>query len=108
MNRSREGALWQLITAYRNHGHHKANLDPLGLKVTADLPYPLSPAAYGLEVNDRERHYNTEGLLFAFPNPTASLDEVVDYLEGMYCDTLSLEVAHISVSILIIMAMQLY
>ena len=98
VNRSKEGGLWQMITAYRNYGHHKADLDPLGLKSTSPLPYPLNPEAYGLDPADRNRQYITEGLLFAFPRPTASLEEVVDYLEGMYCSTLSLEVAHVSVS----------
>ena len=99
VNRSQEGGLWQLATAYRDHGHHKANLDPLGLKATSALPYPLSPASCGLDVGDRSRLYNTEGLLFAFPKPVAKLDEVVDYLEEMYCNTLSLEMAHIGVSV---------
>ena len=98
VNRSREGGLWQLITAYRNHGHHKAKLDPLGLKVTSVLPYPLTPEAYGLTSSDRSRQYTTEGLLFAFPKPTATLDEVISYLEEMYCNTLSLEAAHVEVN----------
>ena len=99
VNRSQEGGLWQLATAYRNHGHHKANLDPLGLKSTAALPYPLSPSSCGLDEGDRSRQYNTEGLLFAFHKPVAKLEEVVHYLEEMYCNTLSLEVAHIGVSL---------
>ena len=97
-NRSRQGGLWQLITAYRNHGHHKASLDPLGLKVTSVLPYPLNAEAYGLDLSDQNKQYDVEGLLFGFPRPTASLGELVEYLEGMYCGTLSLEVAHIGVS----------
>ena len=87
-----------MITAYRNHGHHKATLDPLGLKVTSVLPYPLNPEAYGLNASDQTRQYDTEGLLFAFPRANARLDEIIEYLEGMYCGTLSLEVAHIGVS----------
>ena len=98
VNRSREGGLWQLITAYCNHGHHKAKLDPLGLKVTSVLPYPLTPEAYGLTSSDRSRQYTTEGLLFAFSKPTATLDEVISYLEEMYCNTLSLEAAHVEVN----------
>lgn len=100
-NRSRQGGLWQLITAYHNHGHHKASLDPLGLKVTSVLPYPLHAEAYGLtdsESSNRSKLYDVEGLLFGFPGQTATLEEIVDYLEGMYCGTLSLEVAHIGVS----------
>ena len=108
MNRSRENGLWQLITAYRNHGHHKANLDPLGLKVTSVLPHPLSPEAYDLDANDRSKQYDTEGLLFAFQRATARLDEVIEYLEGMYCDTLSLELAHIGVSSAIGVIIDLY
>lgn len=98
INRSKQGGLWQLINAYRNHGHHKASLDPLGLKVTSTLPYPLSPEAYGLDSNDPSKQYDIEGLLFGFPRLTASLEEIVDYLEGIYCGNLSLEVAHVSVS----------
>ena len=89
--------LQQLVNAYRNHGHLKAKLDPLGLVSASSPPaYPLSPQAFGLA--DAESDLVVEGMLPAFPNPKGSVHEVVAYLEQMYCGTMSLESAHVSVS----------
>ncbi len=95
--------LQQLIDAYREHGHLKASLDPLGLMRTSSPPYPLEPQAFGLLDSDGE--FAVQDVLPGFPRSKGSLHEVVAYLEHMYCGTMSLESAHISVSVNLSMPM---
>lgn len=97
LNRSKEANIWRLASAYRSHGHLKAHLDPLGLKVPVPA-YNLSSDAFGLSKSDEHRLYKTEGILFAFPKQEASLKEVTDYLEDVYCGTLAVEPGSIRVS----------
>ena len=95
-NRAAQANLWRLATAYREHGHRKATLDPLGLW-QPESPLELSIAGYGLEGRESEL-FRTEGIVFAFARPEASLSEIVQHLELTYCGTMALEVAHIEVS----------
>ena len=88
--------LWRLATAYRDHGHRKATLDPLGMWQRASL-IELDLAGYGLEGKEGEL-FRTEGIVFAFPKPEAPLSEIVQHLERAYCGTMALEVAHLEVS----------
>lgn len=95
-NRVAQSNLWRLATAYRNHGHRKAALDPLGMWQWAS-PTELELADYGLEGKEDEL-FRTEGIVFAFPKPEAPLSEIVQHLEHAYCGTMALEVAHLEVS----------
>ena len=95
-NRAAQANLWRLATAYREHGHRKATLDPLGLW-QPESPVELSLASYGLEGRESEL-VRTEGIVFALARPEASLSEIVQYLELAYCGTMALEVAHVEVS----------
>jgi len=88
--------LWRLATAYRDHGHRKANLDPLGMW-QCESPPELSLASYGLEGKENEL-FRTEGIVFGFPRPEAPLSEIVQHLEQAYCRTMTLEVAQVEVS----------
>ena len=88
--------LWRLATAYRDHGHRKANLDPLGMW-QRESPPELTLAGCGLEGKEDEL-FRTEGVVFAFPRPEASLSEIVQHLEKAYCGTMALEVAQVEVS----------
>lgn len=88
--------LWRLATAYRDHGHRKANLDPLGMW-QCESPPELSLASYGLEGKEKEL-FGTEGIVFGFPRPEAPLSEIVQHLEQAYCGTMALEVAQVEVS----------
>lgn len=85
--RAAEPNLWRLATAYQNHGHSVATLDPLGL-ATPILPPSLSPETYGL---NPFHEINTQDILFAFPASTGTVAEAVDYLRDMYSGTLSLD-----------------
>lgn len=90
--------LHRLIDAYRDHGHLKARLDPLGLGDPAPLAYPLHPQGFGLP-DSGEQFSALQELLPAFSRTKGCTSDVVDYLEHMYCGGISLEVAHISVGI---------
>ena len=51
----------QLIQSYRNRGHQRANLDPLGIRKTSiceDLDYEY----HGLEKSDLDKKFNTDTL----------------------------------------------
>jgi 2-oxoglutarate dehydrogenase E1 component len=77
----------RLVQAYREYGHLRADLDPLGLTRRAEK---LSLAAFGLDERDLDR-------------PTAdgagrageTLRALVARLEETYCRTLGIELAHI-------------
>lgn len=89
--------MWGLVDAYRSHGHLKACLDPLGLAsagVATPLLCSLDPQLYGL--SDRMSFTKLQQLLPAFPQQEASLADVVQYLEHMYCGSISLQAAHVN------------
>ena len=96
VNRSKEANVWRLAVAYQQHGHFKAHLDPLGLKAPI-TPYPLTAGAFGFSEGDEHRQFETEGILFAFQKPEASLKEITTYLEDTYCGTLAIETESIRV-----------
>jgi 2-oxoglutarate dehydrogenase E1 component len=76
-----------LVQAYREFGHLRANLDPLGLTQRAER---LSPASFGLSEADLERRLaDPDG-----EGGTLTLRELVSRLEETYCRTLGVELAH--------------
>jgi 2-oxoglutarate dehydrogenase E1 component len=76
----------QLVAAYREYGHLRADLDPLHLTQRAE---PLSPAAFGLSDADLDRRCaDPEG------QEELPLRTLVERLEETYCRTLGVEVAH--------------
>ncbi len=76
----------ELIEAYRERGHLKAQLDPLGLE-KRDAP-ELRLEAFGLRDNDLETAFATGDL--AGP-PIATLREIVAHLEETYCRSIGVE-----------------
>jgi 2-oxoglutarate dehydrogenase E1 component len=77
----------RLVAAYRDYGHLRADLDPLGLTQRAE---PISIEAFGLGPSDLDRLCAD-----ARGGPSRPLREVVARLEETYCRTLGVEVAHI-------------
>jgi 2-oxoglutarate dehydrogenase E1 component len=77
----------RLVQAYREYGHLRADLDPLGLTRRADR---FSLGAFGLAERDLERPC-------ADPSgrPSGTLRDLVARLEETYCRTLGVELAHI-------------
>ncbi len=88
----RQIAVLQLIAAYRNRGHQKAKLDPLGLAKREDVP-DLELAAHGLSKSDLDTVFNTGNL--AIGKTEATLGEMVADMEAIYCQSIGAEYMHI-------------
>lgn len=91
-----------LVRAYQVRGHHRANLDPLGI-LHPDLdfcPAPeLDPEYYGLDGSAMEREFLLgEGMLPHFrrkDRETMKLSEILAKLKETYCHTIGIEYSHI-------------
>jgi 2-oxoglutarate dehydrogenase E1 component len=85
---AKELKVYDLIRAYRNFGHRKAKLDPLGLKVTS---FPdLELRAHGLDEKDLETSFEIGS---AIGLKGAKLKDIVARLEAIYCGTLTVDFA---------------
>ncbi len=81
----------EIVSAYRDHGHLGANLDPLGTAPVGDAS--LDPRSYGL----------TPALMAAIPAgvlgvkvPGDTLADVLPRLQATYSSTIAYEIEHIS------------
>ncbi|WP_216934067.1 MULTISPECIES: 2-oxoglutarate dehydrogenase E1 component [unclassified Acinetobacter] len=88
----RQIGVLQLIAAYRNRGHQKAKLDPLGLAKREVVP-DLELAAHGLTQSDLDTVFNTGNL--AIGKEEATLAEMVQSMEATYCGSIGAEYMHI-------------
>lgn len=88
----RQIAVLQLIAAYRNRGHQKAKLDPLGLAKREEVP-DLALEAHGLSKSDLDAVFNTGNL--AIGKTEATLGEMVATMEAIYCGSIGAEYMHI-------------
>ncbi len=82
-----------MIRAYRMRGHLKANLDPLGLAVTAGDASELDPANYGFSEGDFDRPIFLD---FVMGLENATVREILELLKRTYCGALGLQYMHIS------------
>ena len=82
----------QLISAYRQRGHQKANLDPLGLQQREHVP-DLDPAYHQLSEADYDTVFQTG--VFYIGKEQATLGEIITALEKTYCGSIGAEVMHI-------------
>ncbi|CAH1791072.1 unnamed protein product [Owenia fusiformis] len=89
-NRINHSNLVRLVTAYREHGHKKANIDPLGLAKPMLVP-ELDLASYGLSETNT---HNLHGILYHGAQQ-ATTAEVVETLEKLYCGAMSIEYHHL-------------
>ncbi|MCP5773759.1 2-oxoglutarate dehydrogenase E1 component, partial [Klebsiella pneumoniae] len=87
----RQIGVLQLIAAYRNRGHQKAKLDPLGLAKREVVP-DLDLAAHGLTQSDLDTVFNTGNL--AIGKEEATLAEMVQSMEATYCGSIGAEYMH--------------
>ena len=85
-------AVSQLISAYRQRGHKRADLDPLGMAEREDMPI-LDLGFYNLGEADLSTPFQTDA--FFFDDSTAPLRDIIDALETTYCDTVGAEYTHI-------------
>ena len=88
----RQVGVLQLIAAYRNRGHQKAKLDPLGLMQRDHVP-DLELAAHGLSRSDFDTVFQTGNL--AINKAEATLGEMVNAMEAIYCASVGAEYMHI-------------
>lgn len=81
-----------LISSYRVRGHQKAALDPLNL-MHREKVRDLELDFYNLSTGDCSTIFQT-GSLF-INRDTASLREIIDVLENIYCKSIGYEFMHI-------------
>ena len=82
----------RLIDSYRQRGHQKAQLDPLGLQERPDVP-DLTLAYHGLSQDDLDVEFPADDLFVG--KSVAKLKDIIQDLEGTYCRTLGAEFMHI-------------
>ncbi len=88
----RQVGVLQLIAAYRNRGHQKAKLDPLGLAPREHVP-DLDMAAHGLSKSDLDTVFQTGNL--SIGKSEATLGEMIGAMEAIYCASIGAEYMHI-------------
>ncbi|MEM1405098.1 MAG: 2-oxoglutarate dehydrogenase E1 component [Pseudomonadota bacterium] len=81
-----------LISAYRQRGHQKANLDPLGL-ARREHVVDLELGFHELSVADLDSVFQVGSLRIG--HDAATLKEIIDALERTYCNTVGVEFMHI-------------
>ncbi|MFA5632044.1 MAG: 2-oxoglutarate dehydrogenase E1 component [Porticoccaceae bacterium] len=82
-----------LISSYRNRGHQKANLDPLGLWQRAQAP-DLELPFHGFTESDLDTTFQASTLYIG--KQEATLREIVEALEETYCGSVGAEFMHVT------------
>ena len=82
----------QLISAYRQRGHQKANIDPLGLMAREYVP-DLDPGYHHLSAADYDTEFQTG--VFYIGKDQATLREIIEALDKTYCGSIGAEFMHI-------------
>lgn len=88
----RQVGVLQLIAAYRNRGHQKAKLDPLGLAKREHVP-DLDLAAHGLSKSDLDTVFQTGNL--AIGKAETTLADMLAAMDAIYCSSIGAEYMHI-------------
>ncbi|KAK6332719.1 2-oxoglutarate dehydrogenase E1 component [Orbilia brochopaga] len=95
-----------LVRAYQVRGHHKAKIDPLGIRSESDIafgknqrPSELDASHYGFTEKDMSTEYSLgPGILPRFAQDgkeKMTLREIVDACERTYCGSYGVEYVHI-------------
>lgn len=90
----RQEKIIDLTYAYRRLGHLQAQIDPLGLSKGA-YTAALDPASYHFSAQDMESVFDVDTLL-SFSRSRATLKEVYQNLQDIYCRTIGFEYMHIN------------
>ena len=85
----------QLILNYRRLGHRRARLDPLGLAKRPDID-ELTLEFHGLSPADLDITYAVGD--FEIGKPEATLREIIEVLERVYCGSIGVEFTHVATS----------
>ena len=89
----RQARIAQLINAYRVHGHHEANIDPLERRQIQKHP-ELDPAYYGLTAADLE--LNVSGVGVYGVGDVISAKNLIHRMRKAYCGGFGVEFMNIS------------
>jgi len=89
---ARQSKVIRLIQSYRNRGHQKANLDPLGIMDRSEIE-DLDLDFHGLSKEDLNDEFYTDTLLIG--KEKATLKEIIDSLKVIYCGNIGIEYNHI-------------
>lgn len=94
----KRGGIQNLIQSYQKRGHEKANLDPLGSHewraiFGAETVDELEPSFHGFTEADMDKPMNVS---IAGVGEGATLREVLDALNRVYCNTSGFEYTHIN------------
>ena len=89
---ARQSKVIRLIQSYRNRGHQKANLDPLGIMDRAEIE-DLDLEFHGLSKEDLNDEFYTDTLLIG--KEKATLKEIIESLKVIYCGNIGIEYNHI-------------
>ncbi len=89
---SKQVQVLQLISSYRVRGHQKADLDPLSLMRRERVP-DLELEFHDLSPIDYSTIFQTGSLFIS--KDKASLRDIVDTLERIYCNSIGYEFMHI-------------
>ena len=87
----KQGKVIRLIQSYRNRGHLKAKLDPLGMMERREIE-DLNIEFHGLSHSDLDRDFFTD--TFTESNKL-SLRKIIKILEEVYCGKIGIECNHI-------------
>ena len=88
----KQAAVLHLINGYRFRGHQIANLDPIKLRETPEVP-DLDPAYHKLEESDLDQVFHT-GTLYA-PD-RMRLRDIIALVREIYCESVGSEYMHIT------------
>jgi 2-oxoglutarate dehydrogenase complex dehydrogenase (E1) component-like enzyme len=90
--RSKYSNFYRFVSAYREHGHKQANIDPISLSKAQPLP-ELRPEHFGLDLAD---NVPLQGILHV-KKSEGTVSEAVDILKSIYSSTMSAEFSHLEV-----------
>ena len=88
----RQGKVIRLIQSYRNQGHLKAKLDPLGM-MDRRFVEDLNIEFHGFSNDDLDQEFYTDTLNTVSNKST--LREIINLLEEIYCGNIGIECNHI-------------
>ncbi|XP_050294186.1 probable 2-oxoglutarate dehydrogenase E1 component DHKTD1 homolog, mitochondrial isoform X2 [Anthonomus grandis grandis] len=94
-NRQKSSNLYRLVTAYRQHGHKLANVDPISLldDISHNEGTELNIARYGF--TDPSEQIDLPAGIVNMPKDKVSISELVEFLSQTYCNYTSIEYQYI-------------
>ncbi|XP_015608357.1 probable 2-oxoglutarate dehydrogenase E1 component DHKTD1 homolog, mitochondrial [Cephus cinctus] len=89
-NRAKYSNFYRLVTAYREHAHKQANINPISLKKPAMLP-ELLPKKFGLNLSDKVSFRN----ILTTNKSEGTVKDALDILNKVYSSTMGAEFSYL-------------